>query len=211
MLCAICKVRRPRRHCPGVHGEICTVCCGTEREKTVDCPLDCLYLHEAHQHERTAGIPPDDLPAPDLRITEEYLAEHEQLLAWLMHSLAISAREIPGLTDYDVREALDALVRTYRTMESGVYYETRPANVLAARAGDFVRQRLAEFEKLEKERLGATHTRDGDILRMLVFLQRLERDRNNARPRCRAFLEFLWSGFAATEPSAAPASPLIIT
>ena len=43
-------MRRPKRFCPGVRGDICTICCGTEREITVDCPLDCVYLREAHQH-----------------------------------------------------------------------------------------------------------------------------------------------------------------
>jgi hypothetical protein len=212
MACAICKTRRPRRYCPGVQGEICTLCCGTERENTVDCPLDCVYLQEAHQHERLEPVSEKELPDRDIEITENFMESRQELLAWLMQSLAMSAREVAGLADHDVREALEALVRTYRTLESGVYYETRPANILAARVCDLIRQRIPEFEKMEREKLGVTRTRDADILRMLVFLERLAADRYNGRPRCRAFLSFMWSEFGATLPGAAPSSsPLIIT
>ena len=52
MACALCETRRPRRFCPGVRGDICTLCCGSEREVSVACPLDCEYLREAHKHEK---------------------------------------------------------------------------------------------------------------------------------------------------------------
>ena len=47
MKCRICDTRKPRRYCPGVTGDICSICCGNEREVTVDCPLDCPFLVEA--------------------------------------------------------------------------------------------------------------------------------------------------------------------
>ncbi len=52
MKCVICEVRTARRHCPGVRGEICSVCCGTERENTIACPFDCTYLREARLREK---------------------------------------------------------------------------------------------------------------------------------------------------------------
>jgi hypothetical protein len=38
----------------------------------------------------------------------------------------------PGAVDSDVRDALESLIRTYRTLQSGLYYETRPTNLIAA-------------------------------------------------------------------------------
>ncbi len=38
MKCPICDTRKPRRHCPGVHGEICSICCGNEREVSISLP-----------------------------------------------------------------------------------------------------------------------------------------------------------------------------
>ena len=61
MLCAICGVRKARRFCPGVRGNICTLCCGTEREVTVDCPLDCEYLQEAHRQDVDTRSSPVEL------------------------------------------------------------------------------------------------------------------------------------------------------
>jgi len=191
MSCAICRTRKPRRFCPGVNGEICTLCCGKEREVTVDCPFDCPFLQEARKHEHTEPVGPHELPNKDIRITEEFLEEHEPLLAGAMTSLMLAAFDTPGAVDRDVRDALDALIRTQRTLQSGVYYETRPDNALANHIFSETQKGLEAFRKRESEKLGMSHTRDADVLRVLVFLQRLELDRNNGRPRGRAFLDSL--------------------
>jgi hypothetical protein len=191
MSCAICHIRKPRRFCPGVNGEICTLCCGKEREVTVDCPLDCPFLQEARKHDHTEPLNPDELPNKDIRVTEEFLEEHETLLIGAMSSLMLAAFETPGAVDGDVREALDALIRTQRTLQSGVYYETRPDNALASHILSGMQEGLAEFRKKERETLGMTQTRDGEVVTMLVFLQRLALDRNNGRPRGRAFLDYM--------------------
>ncbi len=83
MLCAICQKRRPRRYCPGVRGDICAVCCGTEREVTVRCPSDCEFLMEARKHERTEGLDPATIPHRDITISEEFLEEHSDLISML--------------------------------------------------------------------------------------------------------------------------------
>ena len=204
MSCAICHTRRPKRFCPGVRGDICTICCGTEREVTVDCPLDCVYLHEAHQHEKIEPTDPHNFPNQDIRVTEEFLRDHEPLLLFLARTLLDAALTTSRAVDFDVREALDALVRTYRTLQSGVYYETLPANPIAASICRLVQTGIEEFRKQEPERTGMTHTRDADILGLLVFLQRLELDNNNGRKRGRAYLDFL-TGFFPDQP-AEPAS-----
>ncbi|MSV29886.1 MAG: hypothetical protein EXQ52_14235 [Bryobacterales bacterium] len=46
-------------------------------------------------------------------------------------------------------------------------------------------------------------TRDGDVLAILAFLQRLEIDQNNGRPRGRAFLNYLRQEFGVDFHSAA--------
>jgi len=210
MACAICQTRRPRRFCPGVRGDICSLCCGTEREVTVNCPLDCEYLLEARKHDRPPSLEGIELPNKDIRITESELEEHEDLLAFTSSSLLRSALETPGAVDLDVREALAALTRTYRTLQSGVYYETRPANPLAGHIYVALQGALAEYRREEKERTGLTGTRDGDVLRILVFLQHFELDRNNGRARGRAFLDALRSLYSYQQPQPAPASSLLL-
>jgi hypothetical protein len=211
MLCGICKVRRPRRFCPGVRADICTLCCGNEREVTVDCPLNCEYLQDSRKHDRLTPADPAKFPNQDIRVTEEFLQEHESLLVFMGRRLLEAALATPGAVDFDVREALDALIRTYRTLQSGVYYETRPENPLAAGICYLIQSGLGEFRKEETEKMGMTQTRDSDVLGMLTFLQRLELDHNNGRKRGRAFLQFLGSFFAeATAHLAAQPSSLIL-
>ncbi|MGA2711955.1 MAG: hypothetical protein ABSG41_02530 [Bryobacteraceae bacterium] len=215
MKCAICQVRKPRRECPGVHGEICTICCGTEREQSVDCPLDCPWLQEAHEHERPPDVDPALLPNRDIEVTEDFLRENEVLLAFLAVSVFEGALESPGATDWDVREAFDALIATWRTLQSGIYYETRPANTYAAAIAKHVQASIEEVRQKEAKERGVSSIRDSAILGVLVFLQRLEYTNNNGRKRSRAFLDFL-GGFyvpsmeASAENIEKPDEPLII-
>jgi hypothetical protein len=211
MACAICQTRRPRRLCPGVHGDICTICCGTEREVTVDCPLDCEYLREAHKHERPAPLDLDALPNQDLKVSEEYLREHEELLSVVALALAEAALSNPAIVDFDIREALDASIRTHRTMQSGLVYESLPANPLAAGLCRAVEAILAEYLRAEAERLGVHKTRETTILGLLVFLQHFELCYNNGRRRGRAFLNALLDYYSPEPAAEAPkASSLIL-
>lgn len=211
MACAICETRRPRRFCPGVRGEICSLCCGTEREVSVSCPLDCEYLRDARKHDKPLEFDEAQLPNRDIQVTDRFLEEHEDLVMLLGSVVATGAFETDGAVDFDVREALDALVRTYRTLQSGVYYESRPANPLAAAIFRKVQIAMEEARRQETERLGMSKTRDADVLGALVFLQRLEYDRNNGRRRGRAFLDFLRALYdSAPGGAAAPPTSLIL-
>jgi hypothetical protein len=170
---------------------------------TVSCPLDCEYLREARKHEKGAPLDQAGIPNPDIRVTEEFLDGHQGLLADLVRVLVAAAMEPPEAIDFDMREALEALIRTQRTMQSGIYYETLPANPLAARVCRAVRDGIEAFRKHETEVTGISKTRDADVLGLLVFLQRFELDRNNGRPRGRAFIDSLVTLYAA-EPAAEP-------
>ena len=207
MPCAICRTRRPRRYCPGVHADICTTCCGSEREVTVDCPFDCEYLIQAHQFERPeTELAP--LVHPDIEITEDFVIEHEQLLAILGAGIGLAAEQTPGSVDSDVREALESLVETYKTMDKGVFYEHIPQNPLAASVFRFTQQAIQQMRDAQAENR-AHATRDGEVLRALVFLLRIANDRDNGRKRCRAFLGMLRQ-FHSRAVGEAPASPLIL-
>lgn len=210
MACRVCETRRPRRLCPGVGGKICSVCCGTERENTVNCPLDCEYLREARGRERPRELDPENIPNGDIHITESFLHEQAVLLSALMRGLTTAALGMPGVVDFDVREALDSLVRTYRTLQSGLYYESKPANVLAARIHELVQSGLQEYRKSSAERAGIQTVRDADVLGALVFLERLELRLNNGRKRGRAFLDFLRQNIGAGEGAAIPGGSSLV-
>jgi len=203
VLCKLCQKKRAKRHCPGVDGEICPSCCGTERENTIDCPLDCVFLQEARLHERPAPIAAESVPNADVRLNEAFLREHEPLVLWLAFSLT-GAMEKERAVDSDASEALEALIRTYRTMDSGLIYETRSPNPYAAGLQEAIKKALDEArERVSKqsglvEQAGAANTlRDKDILGALVFLQRIALEYGNGRRRGRAFLQVLKTWFPA--------------
>src|ERR1700680_2474622 len=105
MTCKICETRRARRRCPAVHGEICALCCGREREMTLDCPLDCEYLREARKHERPIEVNPDEFPNRDIRTPETFLPDPEPLLLAIARAVLDAAFSTPGAVDNDLREA----------------------------------------------------------------------------------------------------------
>ncbi|MCZ2079620.1 MAG: hypothetical protein LC130_32015 [Bryobacterales bacterium] len=216
MLCKICETRRPRRYCPGVMGDICSLCCGTEREQTVDCPLECEYLQDARRHEKLPDIDPNEFPNKDIEVTERFLREHEHLLLQVAGSLLRGAMETRGAVDQDVREALASLIRTYRTLESGLYYETVPSNPFAAGIHHQLQEALKVFREQLARELGLNTVRDTDVLGVLVFLQRLELQHNNGRRRGRAFIDFLRQHFpmppsvASEAPDGTAGSPIIL-
>src|ERR1019366_9023572 len=130
MECAICQTRRPRRFCPGVRDDICSLCCGAEREITVDCPLDCEFLREARRHEKPVARDAAKVPNRDIEVPEKLLHANEPLIAFLSLTIFRTAMQVTGVVDSDVLEALDGLIRTYRTLASGLYYESSPSNPL---------------------------------------------------------------------------------
>ena len=207
--CQVCDKRRARRHCPGVGGEICPPCCGEQRENTIDCPSDCEHLREARLRETGPPIAEADIPNRDVHLTEQFIREQEPLI--FAFALAVRrAMEEQRAVDFDAREALGALIRTYKTRESGLIYETQPTNPYAAAILDRLKSSIENLRKALEQEAGMPHLRDADILGVLVFLQRLELQHNNGRRKGRAFLDFLRASMPDPAPQAAAQSSLIL-
>jgi hypothetical protein len=190
ILCKICGQRRARRACPAVRGDICTICCGTEREVSLSCPLDCPYLREAHRREKPVPVEAAAISDPDVEVSEAFVREHEELLLFCGYSLLQAALKTPGATDTDVLGALAALVQTQRTAESGLVYETRAPDGVAAAVQRAFSESLADYRKMKEER-ESSPPRDGEILAILVFLRRVGQQNQNGRPRGRLFVDLL--------------------
>jgi hypothetical protein len=159
-------------------------------------------------HEKTRETTEREMVHPDVRVTEEFLRDTEPLLIFLGATLLEASLGTPGIVDSDVRSALDALIRTYRTLQSGLYYETRPDNLLAA---GIVQKTQEAIEKLRKElsEKGSRPIRDAEILGMLVFLDRVATHQDNGRPRGRAFIDYL-RGIFPMKSSGPADAPLLI-
>jgi hypothetical protein len=130
--CPICQKRKAARFCPAKGEKICAVCCGTEREVSIDCPSDCSYLVAAHryedQHQRSL---PGDTPLMDVKVAQEVIYTHQDLLSGLAFTAAKFSAAHPATSDPDVLASLEALAETYRTLSSGIFYERPPDARLA--------------------------------------------------------------------------------
>jgi hypothetical protein len=191
VLCKICGKRRAKRTCPAVEGDICTICCGTEREVSLPCPLTCEYLQEAHRREKPVQVRQDQMSYPEVQVSEEFIRTHEELLMFCAYALVQAGTRTEGALDTDVMAALEALIQTQRTLASGLVYETRPENMVAFGVQRSFSASLTEYEKLRSERDPLSPMRGSDILATLVFLHRIGQQNQNGRPRGRMFLDLL--------------------
>src|SRR3569833_1841287 len=102
ILCKICGKRRARRACPAVQGDICPICCGTEREVSLSCPLECEYLQEAHRHEKPVPVSEDHMSNPDIEVSEGNKQQKEELVLFTEKAKQQAAQRTPGTDDSDV-------------------------------------------------------------------------------------------------------------
>jgi hypothetical protein len=212
MSCPICEKRRPERFCPAKGEKICAVCCGREREVTIDCPSDCSYLLAAHRYEREHRTPlsEEERPYRDVEFSVDFVYERWAVVAGLAGTILVFHAENKDLHDADVFAALEAIAETTRTLGTGIYYE-RPPDAPLPRAlyGRFA-EFLQDFKKQESSRTGSTSLKDSDVFRLLVFLFRVGKQETNGRSRSRAFLDFLRVRFAAPTAATKEAPRIII-
>jgi len=216
MACAICGIRKERRFCPAVHGRICPVCCGREREVTLDCPSTCEYLQQARRNERPRAISELDQEAifPKVEVRQNFVYEREPLIVGLSFGLARVARADGSLSDRDAIAAVTALARKYQTLTgSGLYYETAVTSVPQQTIIAELEKMIAQYRELEQKHLGYATLKDSEALEALVFLVRMAQGRTSGRPKSRAFLDFLFAQFpekSGVVASAESASRLIV-
>ncbi len=193
--CQLCEKRRAKRACPGVRGDICPQCCGEQREITIHCPLECEFLAEARLHEKQPILTPADVPHPDVELTERFLRDHQELVMFASFTLLQASLSTEGAVDSDVREALEAMIKTLRTLDTGLIYETKPASAFAAQIQGYIQTVFDELRARMAGEAGMKALRDAEFIGVLVFLARVAVQNDNGRPRGRAFLDFLRSQF----------------
>jgi hypothetical protein len=195
VLCPVCNKRKPGRFCPAKAEKICAVCCGTEREVTIDCPSDCGYLLSAHRYEEQhPRALPADTPLLDVRIPSDTIQLHGQFLSAVAFTIAKFAAAQSAVTDPDVLEALLALAETHKTLSSGIVYERPPVIPVQRELYDSLSTFLNEV-KQQSTAASVPPPKDSEIFQLLVFLYRMGLLRTNGRPRARKFIEFLRGQF----------------
>ena len=196
MSCPICEKRKAARLCPAKGEKICAVCCGTEREVSIDCPSDCSYLVAAHRyedgHQRSL---PADTPLLDEKIPQDIVYTHQQLMAAVAFSIAKFCAVQPAAVDADVLAAIQALAQTYKTLSSGIIYEKPPQAPLPRELYSSLMAFISEVKEQQAERSGSVVLKESEVFYLLVFLCRMGLLRTNGRPLSRHFIEFLRGQF----------------
>jgi hypothetical protein len=200
VLCPICEKRKANRFCPAKGEKICAVCCGTEREVTIDCPVDCSYLISAHryedEHQRDV---PADAPLRDVRAPLGWLDSHEHLNAALVFAVSTFCASHPAATDSDVLAALQALAETYRTLMTGIYYETHPPGQVARELWTALNSFISDLRQQEAEQAGFSSLKDSDVFYSSATLCQVGFMKTNGRARSRRYVEFLRSQFPQSQ------------
>ncbi|MGO8736395.1 MAG: hypothetical protein ACLQVM_26780 [Terriglobia bacterium] len=210
MSCPICNHRKVKRFCPAKGENICSVCCGTEREVTIDCPADCPHLVDSRKYdEGRRQVDWSKVPFADVRIPFEFAQSHTPLLMALISSIGEYVRDHRQVVDTDAIAALQALAETYRTLSSGLYYEKPPDYLYRRELYSALKEALEKYKQMEAQRLGLATTRDGEIRDALTFLTQLGATRENGRPKGRAFLDLIRAQLGP-ETLAIPASNIVL-
>lgn len=181
MSCPRCRARKAKRHCPALNLDICPQCCGTEREESIACPLDCPHLREARPYEKLLPLTAAESPHRDVEVTESFLLQNQTQLILLTNALFV-ATAVADHTDADVRAALRQLIAGEVEHPIAVAFAGRLRELLAGLTPE-AQSRFWSDETLKK---------------LQVFLLRLAVGRDNGRSRGRAFVAFLADHFERT-------------
>ena len=210
MACPICKKRKTQRFCPAKGEDICSVCCGTEREVTIDCPSDCPSLVASRPYDLARRkIDWSKLPFADVKIPASFAHGHVPLLNALTYAICLFARGNSPTVDSDALASLQALAESYRTLSSGLYYEKPPDHRLQRELYARLKAAIEEYKQAEAREAGGITVRDADIRDALIFFTQLGATYFNGRLKGRAFLDLLRSQIKAEE-RAQPASNIVL-
>src|SRR5262249_43525801 len=116
---------------------------------------------------------------------------HQQLMAALALQTVKFASNATGTSDPDVLAALSGLAATYKTLQSGLLYESIPEIPVHRELYLTLSQFLSEIKQKATDSGEAAALNDAAILQVPVFLYRMGLMRSNGRPRLRRFIEFL--------------------
>ena len=202
--CPLCKTRKVKRYCPAKQTHICPVCCGQKREVEIDCPADCVYLHSGRKYERSKKSKNQAEGQVTQRLwSRDFQARNMELLTGLWTTIHESRSQSPDLVDADVREVLERLLKTYQTLEGGIYYDHVP---------DTLTQKVLYGSLKSLLDLSASTPKTGDILDCLKMSLEMENLSDSSRPKSREFLGRLSDMVSRSteEPSHLESPPKIV-
>jgi hypothetical protein len=202
MTCSLCRARKARRSCPALGRSICPTCCGTKRQKEINCPPSCVYLGNAEAHPPAVVQRQRERDLPMLvQMIEGLTAQQGEALSLLQARIRMHrTAAIPPLHDSDVAEAMKALASTLETAARGILYEHQAASIPAMRLQQDLRAVLAELAEHEHGRTLGPAALAPVLRRIETMVERA--GRHFAPAGETAFLDFLERVGRPLEPHA---------
>ena len=204
--CPLCSQRAAKRHCPAKGAKICSICCGTKREVEIDCPGDCVHLRKGRSFE-SAREHRHDPRHSTRQFNQQLLYRNTAAINALAHAILEERVRAPGMVDQDVRDALDAVRATMKTLSSGIHYDTLPEGSVAS-IGLYRRIKPVLEQLMQPQGLTVDALRVSDIAELLDFLLVTAESRSSGRPRSRQYLD--WLASVTPEPPREAASQIIV-
>ncbi|MGA2400428.1 MAG: hypothetical protein ABSG91_01840 [Syntrophobacteraceae bacterium] len=109
--CASCTARKGKRNCPALGSLICLQCCGTKRQKKIDCPSDCFFLGKSEQYftdrQESAKLSGFEREMKSIIGNEEAHEDMLQNIEFVLHRIY---RDHGAITDRHIETALEYLM-----------------------------------------------------------------------------------------------------
>jgi len=206
--CPLCSERPAKRYCPAKETQICSVCCGTKREVEIDCPATCVHLQSGRAYESDKR--PVD-PTLNLRIQslgEDFVRNYSWLMDILCTEVLAEYRTSQWLLDNDVLEVYKALGSSFKTLDSGIYYDSLPESAIQRSLYSRLKGTLEKLMRPDAAR--PTPLRASDVVNAMDFLVLVASVNSSLRPKSRQYLHFLDSMTVARDSSEGETSRLIL-
>jgi hypothetical protein len=210
MKCVLCSRRKGKRFCPAKNALICAQCCGEKRVLEIDCPESCEYLKIGRSREsQQEGVRFFRTSDPGEQTKRaRVLDKFEPVIVDIQTLIALERQAVHDLTDGDVADALDCLIKTLRTEEKGILYETTSGNL---RAESLRRQLVGLVESYrhpkEPERPRVPLT---DAIECLEVLHAVIARHLESGPTALSFVDFLGRNLKRSDRSGPSPSSIII-
>jgi hypothetical protein len=118
--CWSCQKPHAKRKCIATNSFICSLCCGSKRKRRINCPDDCPYIIKAKQQWlEKLSITPSQF---------DFWRSHFDIIHNIEYTILTVKNLHHDLTDVDVKEALENLIKTSETELRGIIYEYKSSN-----------------------------------------------------------------------------------
>ncbi|MDX2268350.1 MAG: hypothetical protein NW208_09600 [Bryobacter sp.] len=137
---------------------------------------------------------------PDIQLPEQFTQRQAPLLSFVAMVISEGLQRIDGIVDSDARTALTSLAETYRTRQSGLIYESKPKNPIAAALFELFELRVSEYTQAQAQQTGLPAVLEGHVFGAILFYLRLAQQLDNKRRYSRSFLDAVL-GFLPPSPA----------